>query len=244
MKKITLITAGICLLCSCTQTKPGEHMAVTVLVDITDPHQVYPDTKTILPLFGLEENQNNKAVFKLLPITDRKLNPEASIVLEERKNTERFNHRQDPLFRKRLIVQFCNSVKNVLSNFREEQNRADTSLHNSEVFFMIARELTLLKETKPKKGLLFIYSDLQENTELVSVYHKNKHLKQKDIEAFFEKTNLLPDDLTNSTVVVIYHAPDRVAETRFIELSQIYEKMIQKRGGKYIVSANNKTIAS
>lgn len=243
MKKSTLITASICFLCSCMQqTKQGEQIAVTVLVDITDPHQVYPDAKTVLPLFGLEGNQNNKAVFKLLPITDRKLNPEASILLEEGKKTEQFNHRQDPLFRKRLIVQFYDSVKNVLRTFREEKEKADTSLHNSEVFFMIARELTLLKEGQSKKRVLLIYSDLQENSDLVSVYHKKKHIKQRDIATYFEKTNLLPEDLKNITVVVIYKAPTREADTNFMKLSAIYEQMIQKRGGRYIVSANNKTI--
>jgi hypothetical protein len=180
-----------------------------------------------------------------LPITERTLNPDAEIMLDSGAATEKYNRNDNPLYRRRLVVRFQDSVTHLLQSFNQKQQSADSSIEKSEVFSTIAGELKKITALKPQKGRLVIYSDLMENSELLSVYKmgnitsRNGHV---NIEARLEQTGLLPERLSNVAVVVIYNPKSREEDARFRVMAEVYQHMLEKRGAQFILSANNKPL--
>lgn len=247
MKQL-IATLLVCVTLQSCQTKkePALTVAASVLVDLTDRHMVYPDGKTIVPLFGLNHNPNNKIVFRLLPITDRTLNPDTEIILESAAATEKYNKNDNPLYRRRLVVSFNDSVSHLLQSFNQKEQSADSSITRSEVFSTIAGELKKITALKPDKGVLIIYSDLMENSDILSVY-KTANLTDKReqgrIVRRLEETGLLPCKLSKMIVVVIYNPKSRQEDARFMAMASVYRRMLENRGAQFILSANNKPLS-
>ena len=59
--------------CSSKNKEPEKAICVSALVDLTDQRQLYPNADGILPLFNFNNDENNKAQFRLGTITDREL---------------------------------------------------------------------------------------------------------------------------------------------------------------------------
>lgn len=243
---ITVLLVCITLQACQTKKEPVQTIAASVLVDLTDPHMVYPDGKTIIPLLGLNNNPNNKIVFKLLPITDRTLNPDTEIILDNAATTEKYNRNDNPLYRRKLVVRFQDSVSHLLQSFNQNQNSADSSIERSEVFNTITGELKKITVLKPDRGSLIIYSDLMENSDILSVYKTDNLADKREqgrIERRLEETGLLPGRLSKITVVVIYNPKSRQEDTRFMAMASVYRRMLEKRGAAFILSANNKPLS-
>ena len=243
---ITLLLVCITLQACQTKQEPEQTIAASVIVDLTDPHTIYPDGKTIIPLFGLSYNPNNKVIFRLLPITDRTLNPDTEIILESAAATEKYNRNDNPLYRRRLVVRFNDSVNHLLQSFNQKEQGADSSITRSEVFSTITGELKKIIALKPDKGRLVIYSDLMENSDILSVYKSGNLTDKREqgrIERRLEETGLLPGKLSKITVVVIYNPKSRTEDARFMAMASVYRHMLEKRGAVFILSANNKPLS-
>ncbi len=217
---------------------------ITAEVDITDHRQVYPDAESILPLFNFNVEENSDATFRLSSVTDRELNPNTELYLPNGIETEKSNSDDDPDFRKKVIVQFFTLVRKAVKEFNAKVE-GDTSVPHSECFKSIANELQNLVQHKSTKGILLVYSDLQENSSLFSCYSKpgQKILQPfpEKVAAIFEKTFLLPQQLNNITVSFIYDPVSREDDFRFMTMVNVYKRLLIPRGAKVTVSANNPT---
>lgn len=240
-----VFTAVALLSCFNAQKQQQPHsIYVTAVVDITDHRQVYPNAESILPIFNFNNAENSEATFRICPVTDRELNPDIEFHLPNNIETEKSNSYDDPDFRKKVIVQFFSSIRKTITEFNTKV-KSDTSVAHSECFKCISNELENLVQHKSNKGVLLVYSDLQENSAILNCYTRfNQKLlisNPENIVGVFEKTVLLPKDLKNITVSFVYNPVSREDDIRFMAMLKVYKKLLLSRGAKVTVSANNPT---
>ncbi len=246
MKQFIGILFSWVVLSSCTNRLKQQPniIYVTAVVDITDHRQVYPTAESILPLFSLNTEENSEATFRICPVTDRELNPDIEFHLPNGIETEKSNSYDDPDFRKKVIVQFFSSIRKTITEFNTKV-KSDTSVAHSECFKCISNELQNLVQHKSNKGVLVVYSDLQENSAIFTCYNRsNQKLlisNPENIAGVFEKTDLLPKDLKNITVSFVYNPVSREDDIHFMAMLKVYKKLLISRGAKVSVSASNPT---
>ena len=244
MKQIIYIILPLLLLCSCSSKNkvPQKTICVSALVDLTDHRQLYPNWSGILPLFNLSIDENSEAQFRLCTITDRELNPDIEINLPGGIESEKDNSEDDPDYRKKLITQFFGSIRKAINDFNFK-NEHDSSLGFSECFKTISGQLQYLTQKKQDKAVLLIFSDLKENSAIFNCYTEagRKHLitDSENVIRLFEKTKLLPDNLNNISVFFIYNPISREDDIEFMAMVKVYKKLLQARGAKVKVQADN-----
>lgn len=244
MKQSIVILFSLLVVCSCAKKtiEQPDSIYVGVIVDVTDHRQVYPDAEKILPLFDFNTKENSAAYFKICTITDRELNLDIEFHLATSAITQNDNIDDDPDFRKKLIVQFFDSIRSAITQFNTRINR-DSIYTYSECFKTIAGELQNIVNHKTDKAILLIYSDLQEKSALFNCYTKysQKLLASypEKIAAIFEKTLLLPKNLNNIKICFVYNPVSRDDDIRFMAMLKVYERMLSARGVMVIVRSDN-----
>jgi hypothetical protein len=215
----------------------------TVLVDITDPLVAYPTADPILSLYDLGQYPGKEVSFRLTTITDKKLNAAMEFHLSNSKITEQNNRAGDSNYRDKLISIFYDSVRTALAVFRAEHAPA-LSLDNSECFSVIVSELNHLTKNRVAKKDLLVFSDLQENSDLFNCYVcTNQTLLKNDPEKLAIQLGnrlSLANDLTGITVYFIYNPVTREEDEKFHLMVEVYKYLLESRGAKVIVQAQNK----
>ncbi|MDB5227420.1 MAG: hypothetical protein JWN78_1613 [Bacteroidota bacterium] len=142
---------------------------------------------------------------------------------------KKFMFLSNPNKRKREIMAFGNKLDSALQSLYT----IDTGFDNSCVYEPIVRENNRLSKVKATSRTIIICSDLQENSDLFSVYNR------KDIEeiqnnpdkiiARFEN-KLKPENLTGIHIYINYLPRDYFDNERFIEMSGIIKKIFESHG--------------
>lgn len=243
MKQICMLALVVLVFaCRHHDASTQESIAISAIVDITDSHQVKPDAQTILTLCGLG-NQKKKAVFfRLLPGTDKVLNPVVAIHLPDERTTDRENKQEIPHHRERVIKKFYGDVRKAIADFNAGHAQ-DTILSHSECFAAIASELTIMKKYQATENVLLLYSDLAENSGIFNAYSPHgSSLLQSNPNAvirIFEQTKLLPDSLQGFRIIARYNPRSREDDIRFRKMAAVYTKLFETRGVTFTIEANN-----
>lgn len=243
MKTLHLIWL-ILLLNACGNTVTDErcYMSVSVLRDITDYHALQPNADATLTLFGLSDNKDHAVHFRYTEITDKILVPAVDLYLPDAVTNEKKNRNSEPLFREKAIVRFYDTVRKTLAV--PDIKKDSVTLHHSECFKMICTELNLLSQQRSIHKMLWIFSNLQENSAILSVFNGNTKQLILDnpgaIEKLFEQPHLLPQNLSLITIIFSYLPMNREDDQRFNSMVQIYKKLLEKHGAKIIIQATNK----
>lgn len=245
MRQLVPLFITIVLFLGCDKGAKETSTTISVILDITDPHQLHPVTETIIPLFQLNKNENNEAVFRFMPLTDRELNPITEFYLPLGSISENENNSDDENYRKKQIIDFYDSIGKCVT----EQNMlatVDTPLANSECFKTIVKELQWSNLHKSDSTVLLVYSDLDEHSSIFSVFNKDNR-KQLDtnmgkVVRLFEENEIIPDHISSTTIIFIYNPKSRADDALYMKMVLLYKCIFEPRGVTIIVQANNKNI--
>lgn len=239
MKPNTLIwiwiTVGVIMLtifgCAISQHRPTTEYAT--LIDETDSTFVVPDSAEVIADLGLDTNMWAGVNFSLARIKDVSYTPHASITLAQGGNrlaSSQFTRmREVNLFEKKLAA--------TLDSVRREK----PGKPNSSVFLPMANELTRLANSRADRKVLNVFSDLMENTQSVSFYHKQTFAlfrsdPQKIQDMLFAEA-VLPD-LTGIEVRLVYEPKNANGDAVFQIVSGFYKKLLEDKGATVTISAN------
>jgi hypothetical protein len=239
---ILVLVGAVYISCGSREMKQETSMQITAMVDITDRRIVLPDAEAILSLGDLKEDKDKEVMFRLTTMTDKLLNPAVEERLPSGSITEKYNQFDDPDFREKQVLSFYKKVRRLVDTFTVH-NIEDSTLPQSECFRSIVGELSRMKEQNSDKSVMVVYSDLGENSDLFRVYDSASFkllLSSPDsIQRRFEATKLMPDNLSDFTVLFIFQPPDKEADNICNKMALIYKKMITARGGKVLLIADN-----
>jgi hypothetical protein len=230
---------------ACTSNHKPEppYMSLTAIKDVTDAHRLVPDPTAILSAFDLADNKSKAVEFKCTEITDQLLAPSVDLNLPDAAVAEKNNRNNEPMYRERTILQFMDTLRKVLATPVEKIDTVQT-LHHSECFRTISNELTTLTQKQSQHKILWLFSNVQENSAILSVFDSNikKAISSnpQTIIQQFEKTGLLPKDLSHITVVFSYLPFNREDSENFISIAEkIYKPLLEDRKATVVIQATN-----
>ncbi len=230
---LALVSLGVLLWCdSCTTSKPRT-TEIVVLWDITEPHQPIPEAEEILALYNLSTDPASGAIFKFSFISDIRLNEETIFELPASAQNALTNQ----FDREREIELFQNSVTNFLDSLAMDT----IGKNQSALYVPIANALNDLATSNSNKKIALLFTDLRENTSLLSFYNKQTlALMQTDtaqVAAMFEKQEPL-NQLDQIEIRILFSPRDIADDASFAIVSRFYRGFFSSKGATVSVSAN------
>ncbi len=229
MKRIIIYLLPLCCIsCNHKQHTESKSVALTVLYDCTDLRQIQPNPEFILSFYGLDTERERDAYFRITTTTDMVLNPSKEVYLPKSEVTQKDNSNDDPYFREKKILAFYAEVRQAIKGTAPNTEN-NTTYEKSECFRTICREITLLEKKKYTHSILLAYTDLQEKSDIATVYGSST-IDTALIKKQFERLKLLPNKLTGLTVYVIFQPQDRKEDKKFMDMYGIYQNLLEQRG--------------
>ncbi|MBY0481744.1 MAG: hypothetical protein K2Q21_10335 [Chitinophagaceae bacterium] len=229
-----------CVGCQKEKAETTKSVEVAVIIDASDKLVLAPNVEHILPLFEFDNCIDNEAFFSLTSITDKRIVSVAELHLASGAVSEKKNVEDDAQYRNTLVVNFCQNVRSVLTDFIATHRNDSTK--SSQCFSTIATTLQFCLETKSAKKILIIHSDLREHSSIFSCYSfaGRNELEQhpESVLKIFDQTKLLPQNLKNITVIFSFLPRNSIDDTQYYQMSSIYKKMIEARGGRVVIKSN------
>lgn len=242
MKNYMLILCAGIILESCTKSSFVyiDATAISIVMDTTDYHKVYPTADPILALYGFDQDINKEAYFRLSCISDKQLAPVTEFHLAGGEETEKKNKQSIPNFRENHVLMFYEKIRVSIIPF----SVLDTFIESdySECYRTIVNETKWLIGKTTGKKVLIIYSDLMENSDLFNFYELNIPTAKFDSEKIassFDSLFALPDNLNGLQVYFVYQPTDRIEDARYRAISGIYKQMFEYRGASVTIQSDN-----
>ena len=205
---------------------------VTVMRDITDIQIAQPQLADIVSLLNLDNSQWNGADVRFVDITDVSFNHTYETSINEE------NHWLGNEFdREKKVKNFYAQITQILANLEKETN----GKNNSSVYIPIANELNRLSQNQAQKRILLVYSDLIENTDVLSLYNKSKFsLIQSNPDTILKYfTAQVPlQKLDGIKIYLIYQPSNTETDEEFKIISGFYKKLFESKGAIVLITAN------
>lgn len=218
---ITIIL-GISLT-SCINTNPiGQTIAV--LEDITDTTFISrPEPNLIIKKFDLDKDKWQSARFRYGSITSVGYNKQFEITLEKEQSLL-----GNDLERRKIVAEFITELKEILT-----KNKTEKVLQHSSIWMPLVKELTLLQNDTIRNVTLYVFTDLQENSSMFSVYKtKDLLLLHRNIQKVktlflnsigdFKKTN------PNLSVIIVFQPRDLKEDVQFQKMVALYKLLFKE----------------
>ena len=204
----------------------------SVLVDKTDTFLARPDSSVIKNSFDASNALWQGYRFRLLTLSDVDYNSvyEASLspACEYLSNVY---GREDE---SKIFLSKINSTFVKVKSITPGRNY-------SSLYLPMAKELKRLSESGAKRRILIVYSDLMENTSLISFYKVEGFQLLKanpdSVKKILEREIPLPD-LKDIEAHFIYQPKDNKDNELFREVSDFYKKWFESKGAKVTIEAN------
>ena len=226
MKTITYITLTVyALTLSACTTSADTPQVISVLEDVTETHFVaQPNTSSIIGQFNLEANLWKGAIFRYGQINSLIHNKREAFSLESNKALL-----GNELERRSAVKTFQNHIQQALKTVKDS-----TAHHSSSIWKPLVEELKSLQQLPNTNSVLYLFSDLQENSNWFSV-HRYKDLQQlhTDKEAVWCLFLKQAEDIIASqtlTVVVVYQPRTLKEDEAFSKMKALYQTLFQKLG--------------
>ncbi len=231
---ILLAVLGILILfTACTKLSPKPQTTeLSEIVDITDTLIAKPKPEEAISIFNLNNNLWNGADFHLQYITNVSFNTtyEAHLEPENEWLSNKFQ-------RAEKVKKFYAEINKTIANTNTEAVGKD----NSAVYFLIAKELNRLSQSKATNRILLIYSDLMENTDILSFYNKwtfdQLKTKPEAIEQYFDSQMKLPN-LSGIKIYLIYQPKNTKQDEDYKLTSSFYKRLLEEKGATVEITAN------
>jgi hypothetical protein len=242
MKQLIILAPLLLIGAACHRTTTGssqDHLSATVsvVVDITDRHELKPQANALLQLYQSEKYLDAASAFRLRAISDRMLTPISSVHLPAGEVTAQHNEGDDPQFRRKNIAAFQKRVRQLLSDFYETTDTS-RSLDNSECIRTIAEELYHLVRDQHVRKYLVVFSDLNEKSDLCDVY-KNTEDAGGIVERALSMNGTIPDRLDGITLFFVFSPANREKDIQYRRIAGAYKKILEQRGGKVVIQATS-----
>ena len=205
---------------------------VIVLRDVTDTHVAKPVREDITPLFKLDDNKWNGAVFRFTDLSDVNLNRSSEAKIKE--ENQWFSNEYE---REESVRHFYAEIDSILSGAEKES----IGKKHTAVYIPLAEELNRLAESDARRKVALVYSDLMENQKEMSFYDKKKILLLQDepdeVKSFLEKEEQL-GKLSGIEIYFLYQPQDVESDKAYRIVSSFYKKLLEEKGAKVKVMAN------
>lgn len=207
--------------------------AHSIVIDLTDPLPVYPDSNQIKNLLQLDENLWKGVEVSVGTITDTDINPVQTFVLpKENRLTGSFYKRQQQ------VAVFFGSPLNYIATCGPN---GEATLGHSIVYRTLAQHLAVLGRSTAKIKTLVVYSNLYENSDLANFYDPKvlKQLKElpEGIQQRFEEAVAL-GDLSTIIIYLVYRPIDYQDNLHYVTVSGFFKKMFESHGATVQVVAS------
>lgn len=204
----------------------------SVLFDRTDSFLARPDTNAIKKLFPMENSLWHGYRFHLMTLSDVDFNPtyEAEIA-------PACEYLSNLYGRKDEAQVFYKSID---SAFSKALAQPEGKPHSS-LYIPLAIELKRLSQSTARRRMLAAYSDLMENTSVISFYKAGnfKLLKENpdSVKKIFENEIPLPN-LSGIEIHFVYEPKDEQQNDLFRAVSGFYKAWLENKGAKVNIEAN------
>jgi len=245
MKNIILFVSVSLILQACSHAGHLSKTAVIIAHDYTDSNRIVPDANSVLDLY----NYNSKVLcyagyFKQTSISDFINNQEVDFSIPNEDEGEKENLLDDPLFRKKEVLAFRDSV---FHSVKQTSVIGSCEKPESRIYETICNELHALVKIDADRKFLIVSSDLCENSEVVGSYKKSflriiTTDREKAKEALikkFEDVCELPDDLKGISIYVLYKPDTKQNDIRFTFFREVYRDLFEPRGAKLFIKSIN-----
>ncbi len=225
-----LIFAG--MLCGCTATEKRTEV-YSILYDITDPLLAVPDSDELVSAIDIAD-PDMTLVVRYANLTDVDYNKVRELVRPQRQTGLFANEVSE----KKKQRQF---KKDIMGLFGESDSFEPAS--HSSVFLPIISELRYLASLpREHKKYVIIYSNLMENSGLISFYRPQgiyllDHHPEMLLERYMEKTKGLPP-IFNIHVQIIFIPRDQAENARFQNIARLYQNVFDQLNIPIVFSAN------
>lgn len=236
--KITIITIAIVALGVATyaglqyaKNKLYKHTEISVFVDVTDIQKNPITAQEITNLADMEHHRWWSYAVRLQTLSNYKYTSIGKVELPDA-----FMAFSNPKKRKKQIALFNENLKRELNSLY----RPNTTKPHSALYDPIIREANRLSHFKGKRFII-IHSDLQEHSELFSIYRKADYvLLQKNPEQVMKRLtdSLQPEDLKGIDFYFIYEPKDESDNKRFLVMVHVFQKILESHNATVHIGAN------
>jgi hypothetical protein len=226
-----------------TKSEQVPYADEVIINDKTDPHKLRPSANAHIISLRLSENKGREITVRYMEIVDKKTTPVYILHLPNEAVTNAENVTGTMLYREYSVLKFIDTVRKTLSPI---PSNGDTGrLQYSEIFSLVANELTALNRRQATIKRLFLYSDLQERSSTFNCYSKqSQQLLAHHIDkvvAKFRSQAVLPPNLKGITVYVIYQPISREEDQKFTAMVMVYRRLLEPLGVIIVQQAQNKS---
>ncbi|MBI4946488.1 MAG: hypothetical protein HY840_08820 [Bacteroidetes bacterium] len=204
----------------------------TVMLDKTDSFLAVPDSTAVRNSFHTSTDLWQGYEFRLLMLSDVDFNSvhEANLAPACEYISNYYDRTDES---KMFLLKIDSAFEKVKS--------VPSGRNYSSLYLPIAVELKRLSESTAKRRILVVYSDLMENTSLISFYKSEKFQLIKtnpnSVRRILESEIPMPD-LKGIEVYLIYQPQNNYDSELFREVSGFYKKWLESKGAKVNIGAN------
>lgn len=223
---------------------PSEPVHLRVVVDITDTITIAPDSIETLRALNLHVNRNSASRVGVTVISDKELNPVEELVLPDQETALKNHPCDDVHCRDKEVQQFYSHILKAMRNIDTPADSTE-ALGHSEVLKTLAKQLQELKDDKRfTKKVLWVFSDLMENSALFNSYIKPMETKEErdSLKKLIADANILPDSLYGINVSFFYNPANRESDIKFNQIAGIVADLLREKGAIVIILASNKNV--
>lgn len=208
-----------------------QHNEISILIDVTDV-QKYPITASaVTSLVGINERKWWSYTARVQTLSNYNYTAIAKVEL-----TDAFVAFSNPNKRTKQIAGFTEALNRQLDSVYQ----SGSGREHSALYEPIIREANRFSNLKGKR-IMIIQSDLQEHSELFSVYRNVDYaLLQHQSEAVINKLTkyLQPQNLQGIDIYIVYEPKDENDNKRFLMMVHVFQKILESHNATVHISAN------
>ena len=205
---------------------------ISVISDHTDIFIATPKVEEIKSKYNLKNSIWDEGIFRLIDVTDLNINKVQQTKLESENFLLGNKYK-----RIKKVDSFYSNINTIITNSLNEPIGKD----NSAIYIPIVKELNQLSQSNAQTKILFIYSDLMENTNEISFYDEStfKNIKNNPeiIRRNFNSQMKLPK-LTGIKIYIIYQPNNTKQDKDFKIVSDFYKSLFESKGASVEITAN------
>lgn len=204
----------------------------SIMRDVTDMQASHLNAEQVIEQLDLNQHKHDAFTFRFIDLSDVSMN-----------QITQFSMKASPVLLSNEIAR-DKEVKGMESTILAHlTNASHDSLGRSysSIYLPIVKELMVLNSSGSDSKVLVVYSDLMENTDLLSFYKvDNTAMLQsnpKQIKSTFESIQPLPD-LDGIQVYFIYQPNSQNTDVLYKRISTIYKDLLTGKGAQVYIQPN------
>lgn len=236
--KLTIITIAIVALGIATyaglqyaKNKLYQHTEISVFVDVTDIQKNPITAQEITDLADMEHRRWCSYTVRLQTLSNYEYTSIGKVELPDA-----FVAFSNPYQRKKQVKTFSATLEKELDSLYQ----TTTTKPHSALYEPIIREANRISHLKGKR-LIIIHSDLQEHSDIFSVYNKLDYalLKKNPNEVVKRLTqHIQPINLKGIDVYFIYEPKDEDDNKRFLMMVHVFQTILESHNATVHIGAN------